>query len=139
MRLAAAFAVIAIGASIAGCGSSSAHGATHTLPAPGPFFSNLHSVRTALSHNGVAIAALTPGAAPESVMPHPDRSFRIRTRGGTRATVLVYPTPQKALRARASAGPLTVLGNNVLAVIGRRGSDIHRVQHAIGSLDHRPS
>jgi hypothetical protein len=139
VRFAAPLTALAIAAAVAGCGGGTHAAAPRTLPPSGPFFANLDNVRAALSHDGVAVARLTPGAAPQSVLPQPDRSYRIRTRGGTRATVLIYATPQKALRARASAGPLTVLGDNVLAVIDHRGTDIGRVRTAVGSLDHRPS
>jgi hypothetical protein len=139
VRFAVPLTALATAAAVAGCGGGMHAAATRPLPPSGPFFSNLDNVRAALSHDGVAVARLTPGAAPQSVLPQPDRSYRIRTRGGTRATVLIYGTPQKALRARASAGPLTVLGDNVLAVIGHRGTDIDRVRAAVGSLDHRPS
>jgi hypothetical protein len=139
VRFAAPLTALALAVVVAGCGGGTDAAASRALPQSGPFFSNLDSVRAALSHDGVAVAKLTPGAAPQSVLPQPDRSYRMRTRGGTRAAVLIYGTPQKALRARASAGPLTVLGDNVLAVIGRRGTDIGRVRAAVGSLDHRPS
>jgi hypothetical protein len=122
----------------AGCGSS-ANTSAHAPPTPGPFFSNLSTVRSALSHGGVAVTSLTPGAPPASVLPQPAHSYSIATRGGTQATVLIYATPQKAMRARASAGPHTALGNNVLAVIGRRGTDIQRVRQVFTDLDHRPS
>jgi hypothetical protein len=139
VKFAAPLTALTIAAAVAGCGGGTHAAASHTLPQSGPFFSNLGNVRAALSHDGVAVAQLTPGAPPQSVLPQPDRSYRVRTRGGTRAIVLIYGTPQKALRARASAGPLTVLGDNVLAVIGHRGTDIGRVRAAVGSLDHRPS
>jgi len=137
MRLVTALAVAALAAPAVGCGGS-ANSSSHTTPTPGPFFSDLSSVRSALSHGGVAVSSLTPGAAPDSVLPQPDHSYRIATRGGTQATVLIYATPQKAMRARASAGPHTALGNNVLAVISRRGTDVQRVRQVFTSLDHRP-
>jgi hypothetical protein len=139
VRFAAPLTALAIAAAVAGCGGGNHAAASHTLPQSGPFFSNLASVRAALSHDGVAVAQLAPGAPPQSVLPQPGRSYRVRTRGGTHASVLIYGSPQKALRAQASAGPLTVLGDNVLAVIGHRGTDIGRVRAAVGSLDHRPS
>ena len=138
MRLATAPAMFALGMVAAGCGSS-ANTSAHNRPTPGPFFSNVSTVRSALSHGGVAVTSLKPGAPPDSVLPQPAHSYSIATRGGTRATVLIYATPQKAMRARASAGPHTALGNNVLAVIGRRGTDIHRVRQVFTDLDHRPS
>jgi hypothetical protein len=138
MRLATALAVFVLAAAAAGCGSS-ANPSAHNPPTPGPFFSNLSTVRSALSHGGVAVSSLTPGAPPDSVLPQPAHSYRITTRGGTQATVLIYAAPQKAMRARASAGPHTALGNNVLAVIGHRGNDIQRVRLVFAGLDHRPS
>jgi hypothetical protein len=138
MRLATALAMFALAVMAAGCGSS-ANTSAHNPPTPGPFFSNLSTVRSALSHGGVAVTSLTPGAPPDSVLPQPAHSYSISTRGGTQATVLIYATPQKAMRARASAGPHTALGNNVLAVIGHRGTDIQRVRQVFTGLDHRPS
>jgi hypothetical protein len=138
MRLVTALAVRAHAVMAAGCGGS-ANTSAHNPPTPGPFFSNLSAVRSALSHGGVAVSSLTPGAPPDSVLPQPAHSNTISTLGGTEATVLIYATPQKAMRARASAGPHTVLGNNVLAVIGHRGRDIQRVRQVFTGLDHRPS
>jgi len=138
MRLVPALAALALVAGAAGCG-----GATKTTaragPTTGPFFSDLGNVRSTLLRGGVALAALVPGAPPDSLLTRPPHSYKIRTRGGTQAMLLIYATPQKAMRARASAGPHTVLGNNVLAVITRRGKDIQRVRSAIGNLDHRPA
>ena len=136
MRLGTALAIGALAASAAGC-RGSANTSAHA-PTPGPFFSDLSSVRGALSHGGVSVSSLTPGAAPDSVLPQPAHSYRIATRGGTQMTVLIYATPQKAMRARASAGPHTALGNNVLAVISRHGTDVQRVRRVFASLDHRP-
>ena len=138
MRFVAALSALALAAPFAGCGGG-AHTNARTLPATGPFFSDLSNVRSVLAHGGVALAGLGPGAPPESVLPQPAHSYELRTRGGTRATVLIYATPQKAMRARASAGPQTALGNNVLTVITHRGSDIQRLRQALTSLDHRPS
>jgi hypothetical protein len=129
-------AIAAVGCvAIAGCaGSGKKADDGAKLPAPGPFFANEQTVRTTLTDHGVGVSSIVPGAAPESVLPQPARIYKLRTRGGTAAKLLVYGSPNKALRARASAGPLTALGDNVLAVISHRGGDIHRVRDAITAL-----
>jgi hypothetical protein len=92
------------------------------------------TVTTYLANYGVGIEHLAPSAPPDSVITRPARAYELVTRGGSNATVLIYRSPNKALRARSSAGPLTVLGDNVLVIVERRGSDIHRVLRAITAI-----
>jgi hypothetical protein len=117
---------------LGGCGGGAA---THaTLPPAGPFFADRATVRSYLTRAGVAVSRFGPASAPSSVVPHASSAYSVATRGGTRVRVLIYRSANMAMRAQASAGPLTALGDNVLAVVGRRGRDIYDVRAAITAI-----
>jgi hypothetical protein len=117
IRTTATFTALVAAACVAGCGGGAqARGAQAPLPKPGPFFADQQTVRTYLTNYGVGIDRIAPAAAPDPVITRPARAYDLVTRGGSQAALLVYRSPNKALRARASAGPLTALGDNILAI-----------------------
>lgn len=119
-----------IAATAGGCG-----GSTSAPPAGGgPFRETLDSVEQAWRANGISMTRDhgTPSGG-HSREPLPTVVAGYHSRKGSRVSVLVYRSPQVALRARAGQ-PNSRLVDNLVVVVRHRGDDITRILRALNAL-----
>jgi hypothetical protein len=134
MRCAAVLAVLAA-LPVTGCGTDKA---IDLVPDTGPFDASLQSVAGAIREAKVpATVERRPAALARLSQPGDIRSASLRSARGSTFDLLVYRSPQVALRAGASIrqaaapGSELTFSHNVILVMHHRRADSFRIRRAV--------
>lgn len=142
MLLLALVALVAL----AGCGNSKTQSSRRDVgvrggPTMGPYLFDLRGAVKELRAEGIDVHRTGPSHLADRALPAPEKSADF-TADGTPFTLLLFPSGDLANDAANSLSSHVdgdvVIGQNILAVVRRRGRGFDRVRAAIAGLGSNP-